>query len=65
MHKCITVLPHGRLLKVNLGLGREDCQHAVRDEFLCMVTGCVLGTDVSHWTFLKKSTWFKVNKIPL
>ena len=55
----------GRLLKANLGLGREDCQHAVIEEFLCKVTGYALGTDVCHWMFLKKSTWFKVNKIPL
>ena len=52
-------------LKVNLSLGQEDCQHAVIGEFLCMVTGCALGTDVCHWMFHKKSTWFKVNKIPL
>ena len=26
---------------MNLGLGQEDCQHVVTDEFLCMVTGCV------------------------
>ena len=50
-------------LKVNLGLGRETCQHAVIDEFLYMVTGCALGTDVCHWMFNKKSTWFKVNKV--
>ena len=53
------------VLKVNLGLGLEDCQHAVIDEFLCMVAGCALGTDVCHWIFKQKSTWFKVNKIPL
>ena len=41
--KCELVLT---VLKVNLGLGREDCQHAVIDEFLRMVTGCVLRTDV-------------------
>ena len=32
---------------------REACQHPVIDEFLCMVAGCVLGTDVCHWMFLK------------
>ena len=53
------------VLKVNLSLGREGCQHAVTDEFLCMVAGCALGTDVCHWMFKTKSTWFKVNKIPL
>ena len=26
-------------LKTNFGLGREDCQHGVIDEFLCMVAG--------------------------
>ena len=54
-----------RLLKANLGLLREDCQHAVTDEFLCMVAGCALGADVCHWMFKTKSTWLKVNKIPL
>ena len=52
-------------LKTSLGLGREDCQHTVIDEFLCMVADCALGTDVYHWMFKQKSTWFKVNKIPL
>ena len=42
-------------LKENLGLGREDCQQAVIDEFLCMVDGCALGTDVCHWMFKKMS----------
>ena len=37
--------------KANLGLGRENCQHAVIDEFLCLVSGCALGTDISHWMF--------------
>ena len=49
---------------MNLGLGWEDCQHAEIDEFLCMVTGCALETDVCHCIFNKKLTWFKVNKIP-
>ena len=40
-----------KILKGNFGLGREDCQQAVTDEFLCMVAGCVLGTDVCHWMF--------------
>ena len=52
-------------LKTNLSLVREDCQHAVIDEFLCMVTGCAWGTDVSHWVFKQKSAWFKFNKITL
>ena len=52
-------------LKINLGLGWEDCQHIMVDEFLCMVTGCALVTDVCHWMFKQKSTWFKVNKSPL
>ena len=38
-------------LKGNFGLGREDCQQAETDEFLCIVAGCVLGTDVCHWIF--------------
>ena len=49
------ILGTSTCLKVNLGLGREYCQHAVIDEFLCMVTGCALGTDVCHWMFNKKS----------
>ena len=53
------------ILKTNLCLGREDCQHAVIDEFLCIVAGCTLGTDVCHWMFKQESTWFKVNKIAL
>ena len=40
-----------RHLRGNFGQGREDCQHLVIDEFLCMVTGCALGTDVCHWMF--------------
>ena len=35
-------------LKGHLGLPWEDYQHAVVDEFLCMVAGCDLGTDVCH-----------------
>ena len=54
-----------KYLKWKLGLSWEDCQHTVIDEFLCMVAGCVCGTDICHWMFNKKSTWFKVNKIPL
>ena len=49
----------------HVGLGWEDCQHAVIDEFLCMVAGCALGTDARHWMLNNKSTQFKVNKIPL
>ena len=30
-------------LKANLGLGQEDYQQAVTNEFLCMVTGCAWG----------------------
>ena len=41
----------GDTLKRNFGLGREDCQQAVTDEFLCIVAGCALGTDVCHWMF--------------
>ena len=42
------------LLKVDLSLAGEDCQHAVTDEALCTVTGCALGTDVCHWMFKTK-----------
>ena len=42
------------LLKVDLGLAGEDCQHAVTDESLCPVTGCALGTDVCHWMLKTK-----------
>ena len=42
------------LLKVELSLAGEDCQHAVTDEALCMVTGCAVGTDVCHWMFKTK-----------
>ena len=52
-------------LKGNFGLGQEDCQQAVTDDFLCIVAGCALQTDVCHWMFKTKSTWFKVKKIPL
>ena len=41
-------------LMTNIGLGREDCQHVVKDEFLCMVVGCALGTIVHNWMFEKK-----------
>ena len=37
----------------HLGLLWKDCQHVVIDKFLCMVAGCVLGTDVCHWTLKK------------
>ena len=53
------------LLTADLGLGRKDCQHTVIDEFLCTVASCALGTNVCHWIFKTKSTWFKVTKIPL
>ena len=52
-------------LKANLGLCWVDCQHAMINKFLCMVAGGAFGTDVCHWMFLKRLTWFKVNKIPL
>ena len=45
--------------KVDLGLAREDCQHAVTDESLCTVTGCALGTDVCHWMFKTKVNMVK------
>ena len=47
------------------GLGWEDCQQALTDEFLCILVGCVLETDVCYWIFKTQSTWFKVKKIPL
>ena len=45
---CVVSMISASLLKVNLGPGLEDCQHAVIDEFLCMVAGCALGTDVMY-----------------
>ena len=30
-------------LKEEFGLEWQDCQQTVTDEFLCIVTGCVLG----------------------
>ena len=36
------------------GLACPDCQHVVTDEFLCMVSGCALETDVCHWMFKTK-----------
>ena len=48
-------------LKEHLGFAWEDYQHAVIDEFLCIVAGCVLGTYVCCWMFKKRSTWLKVN----
>ena len=59
-----TVDSFNTLIKWNFGLSREDCQQAMTDEFLCIVAGCVLGTDVCHLMFKTKSTWFKVKKIP-
>ena len=43
-------------LKRNRGLGREDCQHEVIDEFWCMVAGCALQTDsdLCHWMLKQK-----------
>ena len=34
------------ILKAHLGLAGPECQHVVTDEFLCMVFGCALETDV-------------------
>ena len=36
---------HFNYLQRHLGLPWEDYQHAVIDEFQCMVAGCALGTD--------------------
>ena len=52
-------------LKGHRGLAGPDCQHIMIDEFLCMVSGFALETDVCHWMFKTKSTWFKGKKIPL
>ena len=35
-------------------LDRHTIKPVVIDEFLCMVAGCVLGTDVCHWMFKRK-----------
>ena len=52
---CINLHVSGSL-KVDLGLGQEDCQPAEIDEILCiMVAGCALGTDGRHWMFENKS----------
>ena len=42
------------VLKGHLGLSWNDYQHAVIDEFLCMVAGFALGTGVCYWMFEKK-----------
>ena len=34
------------------------------NEFLCIVAGCALGTDVCHWMFKQKSTWFRSKGFP-
>ena len=47
------------------GAGSPVNYHSVIGEFLCMVAGCALGTYVWQCMFFKKSTWFKVNKVPL
>ena len=41
-------------LKTHCGLAGPDCQHVVIDEFLCMVSGCALETDVCQWMFKTK-----------
>ena len=41
-------------LKMSLGLGLEDCQHTVIDDFLCTVAGCAWGTDVCNYRCLQK-----------
>ena len=49
MDRLVTIINDLNLnlnLKGNFGLGREGGQQAVTDKFLCIVTGCVLGTDV-------------------
>ena len=46
-------------------LGKTINIYTVIDEFLCMLAGCALGTDVCHWMFEKRSTWFKVSKMAI
>ena len=41
-------------LKTHRGLAGPDCQHVVTDEFLFMVFGCALETDVCHLMFKTK-----------
>ena len=52
-------------LEGHLGLPWEDYQHALIEEFLCMVAGFALKTDVCYYMFLKRSAWFKVNMMTL
>ena len=41
-------------LKTHRGLAGPERQHVVTDEFLCMVSGCALQTDVCHCMFKTK-----------
>ena len=73
---CVNILDYTEVGSVSLyiyilnghrGLAGPDCQHIVIDEFLCMVSGCALETDVACVTgcLKQKLTWFKVKQIPL
>ena len=42
------------LTQLIMCLAGPDCQHVVIDEFLRMVSGCVLETDACHWMFKTK-----------
>ena len=46
-------------LKSHQCLAGPDCQHIVIDEFLWMVSGCALETDVCHWMFKTKANMFQ------
>ena len=49
---------------MNLGLGREDCQQAVIDEFLCMVSSCALGTDYFIGCLTKSQHGSRSTRLP-
>ena len=49
---------------MNLALSPEDCEHAVIDEFLCMVAGCALGTDQCHWMCNKSQHGSRSTRLP-
>ena len=40
---CQKMKDPGRIFKEEVGLGWQDCQQAVTDEFLCTMAGCVFG----------------------
>ena len=66
LNTCIWLFhPHAIHLKGHLCLSWKDYPHAVTDEFLYLVAGCGLMTDVCHLMFKKRSTWFKVKSVSL